>query len=134
MPITYQIDVPNALIVTQCIGNVTLADVLAHFRELPQAWPPVERLDVLLDLREITSRPTLAELETVANEIDLQIGAHQFGRCAIVANQDSMRESMSEFDVLAHRFFDGGLEVFHTPEGARMWLELTPNSRTLTRQ
>ena len=134
MPITYQIDVPAALIVTQCIGNVTLADVLAHFRELPGVWPPVHRLDVLLDLRQITSLPTLEELDAVANEIDLQIGAHQFGRCAIVTNQDSMRALMYEFEVLALRFFDGGLHVFRAVEDARMWLAPTLNPRTLTRQ
>ena len=51
---TYTIDVPRALIVTRCIGRVTLAEVQEHFQELARFWPPVDRLDVLLDL---TIRP-----------------------------------------------------------------------------
>ena len=62
MPITYTIDVPMALIVTQCFGHVTLAEVREHFQELARVWPPVDRLDVLLDLTDQTSLPTLREL------------------------------------------------------------------------
>ena len=127
VPITYEIDVPSALIGTQCIGDVTLADVQAHFRELPSVWPPVDRLDVLLDLRDLTSLPTLEELGAAAKEIDEQIGLHRFGRCAVVAYQEPMRGAMYTFEALTERLFDGGLQVFRTAEGARMWLTSPPD-------
>jgi hypothetical protein len=42
---------------------------------------------------------------------------------------------MYEFEALAYKFFDGGLQVFRTLEGALMWLAPKPDSsRTLTRQ
>ena len=126
MPVTYEIDIPAALIVTRCIGDVTLADVLEHFRELRRVWPPVDRLDVVLDLRGLTSQPSPKELVEVTKEIDAEIGRHRFGRCAVVANQEPMRESMYEFEGLVYRFFDGGLQVFRTPEGALMWLGRSP--------
>src|SRR6516162_3478855 len=74
MPITYMIDVPRALIVTMCFGAVTVAEVQEHFEELARVWPPVDRLDVLLDLTHQTSLPALPDLEKVATEIDAQIG------------------------------------------------------------
>src|SRR5262245_16665116 len=71
---TYTIDVPTALIITRCVGHVTLAEVQEHFRELPSIWPPVDRLDVLLDLTEQLSMPTLGDLEEAASELHAQIG------------------------------------------------------------
>jgi hypothetical protein len=67
---------------------VTLAEVQEHFRELRRVWPPVDRLDVLLDLTEQTSLPTLRELELAVTELDNQIGPRRFGRCAVVTEQD----------------------------------------------
>ncbi|HKF67255.1 MAG TPA: hypothetical protein VKB36_12010, partial [Vicinamibacterales bacterium] len=77
MPITYSIDVPTALITTRCFGKVTLTEVQEHFRELARVWPPVDRLDVLLDLRDQTTLPSLRELQDAATEIAVQIGPHR---------------------------------------------------------
>src|SRR5687767_15563714 len=81
MPIIYTIDVRRALIVTRCFGHVTLAEVQEHFEELARVWPAVDKLDVLLDLTEQTSLPTLRDLEEVATEIDAQIGRRSLRRC-----------------------------------------------------
>ena len=81
---TYTIDVPMGLIVTECSGQVTLGEVQEHFQELARVWPPVDRLDVLLDLTDQISLPTLRDLEAVAMELDAQIGPRRFGRCAVV--------------------------------------------------
>src|SRR4249920_3382902 len=104
MPITYTIDVPKALIVTRCFGHVTLAEVQEHVQELARVWPPVDRLNVLLDLTEQTSLPTLRQLEEVASELDEQIGLRRFGRCAVVTEQD-LDSSMRMFEVLVGRLF-----------------------------
>jgi len=134
MPITYTIDIPTALIVTRCFGHVTLAEVREHFQELASVWPDVERLDVLLDLTDQTSLPTLQDLEEVAAEIGTQIGPWRFGRCAVVTEQDPLFVSMEMFEVLAGRFFDA-VEIFRTPPDALVWLMPTPKGiRTLTRQ
>src|SRR6185369_10917183 len=122
--ITYAIDVPVALVVTRCVGHVTLAEVREHFQELARAWPPVDRLDVLLDLTDQTSLPTLRELEEVAKEVDARIGQRRFGRCAVVTKQD-LDKSMQMFEVLAGRLFDA-IEIFRTPEAALLWLAPTP--------
>ena len=131
MPISYRIDVPMALIVTRCFGQVTLAEVHEHFEELARVWPRVDRLDVLLDLTEQTSLPGLRDLEEVAFKIEAEIGPRQFGRCAVVTEQD-LHQSMQMFEVLVGRLFDA-IEIFRTPSAALVWLVPTPKaSRTLT--
>jgi len=134
MPIEYSIDVPSALIVTRCIGHVTVAEVLAHFHELPRVWPPVDRLDVMLDLMKLTSLPTLKELHDVASEIEVQIGPRRFGRCAVITDRDALFHSMQMFEVLVNRLFDQ-IRVFRTTLDAVTWLSPKPNpNRLLTRQ
>ena len=132
MPISYSIDVPTALITTRCFGKVTLAEVQDHFRELARVWPPVDRLDVLLDLRDQTSLPGLWELHEVATEIAVQIGPHRFGRCAVVTERELIFGSMQMLEVLVSRYFDA-FRVFRTATAAVLWLAPKPDaSRTLT--
>jgi len=134
MPVDFKIDLPLALIITRCVGHVTVGEVQQHFRDLARVWPDVNRLDVLLDLLELTSLPTLTELETVATEIDAQIGPHRFGRCAVVTDHDLLRDSMQMFEVLVNRLFED-VHVFRDVEHAVRWLAPTakPN-KALTRQ
>ena len=133
MPITYTIDVRMGLIVTRCFGHVTLAEVQEHFQELARVWPPVDRLDVLLDLTDQTSLPTLRQLEKVATELDEQIGPRRFGRCAVVVvTEQDLHGSMQMFEVLVGRLFDA-IEIFRTPLAVLTWLVPTPKaSHTLT--
>ena len=129
MPVTYTISIPKALIVTRCFGQVTLAEVQEHFQELARVWPPVHRLDVLLDLRDQISLPTLRDLEEAATELNKEIGPKQFGRCAIVTELE-LHESMQIFEVLVCQLFDS-IEFFETPQAALAWL--VPKARhTLT--
>jgi len=130
VPISYTIDVPMAMIITRCIGHVTVAEIQDHFKELANAWPPVERLDVLLDLTEQTSLPALKDLEEVAKTIASQIGPRQFGRCAVVAEQAFLSGSMQMWEVFVGRFFDR-IEIFRTQAGALLWLQPTPKVRPL---
>jgi hypothetical protein len=136
MPISYSINVSAALITTRCVGHVTVAEVLEHFKELPRVWPAVDRLDVFLDLRELTSLPTLAELQEVAAEIEGQIGPHRFGRCAVVTDgsRDLLHESMQMFEILVNPLFEE-IRVFRSALEAVVWLQPKPNAaRTLTPQ
>jgi hypothetical protein len=132
--ITYRIDVPAALVTTRCFGRVTLAEVQEHFQELSRLWPPVDRLDVLLDLIDQTSLPVLSDLQVVAEEIEVRIGPHRFGRCAVITEQELIEESMRMFEVLVHRLFEA-LQVFRSPLEALVWLAPKPDpTRTLTAQ
>jgi len=132
VPITYTIDVPTALITTRCFGKVTLAEVQEHFRELARVWPPVDKLDVLLDLRDQTTLPGLKELQGVATEIADQIGPHRFGRCAVVTEKGLIFVSMQMLEVLVSRYFEA-FKVFRSPTAALVWLAPKPNhTRTLT--
>jgi hypothetical protein len=132
VPITYSIDIPTALITTRCFGKVTLAEVQEHFRELARVWPPVDRLDVLLDLRDQETLPGLRELQAVATEIAVQIGPHRFGRCAVITERELIFGSMQMLEVLVSRYFEA-FRVFRTPTAALIWLAPKPNhSRTLT--
>ena len=134
MPITYSIDIPSALITTRCVGHVTVSEVVEHFRELPRVWPPVDRLDVFLDLRELTSLPTVLELHDVAAEIEVQIGPHRFGRCAVVTDRTLLHESMQMFEVLVNRLFEE-IRVFRSALEAVVWLQPKPDpTRTLISQ
>jgi hypothetical protein len=134
VPSTYRIDLPAALITTRCSGQVTLQEVQEHFRELARLWPPVDRLDVLLDLRDQTSLPELWELEEVAKEIEVHVGSHRFGRCAVVTEQALLFGSMQMFEVLVSRLFEA-IKVFRSPTAALIWLAPKPDpTRTLTAQ
>jgi hypothetical protein len=134
VPITYSIDIPTALITTRCFGQVTLEEVQGHFRELARIWPPVDRLDVLLDVRDQTSLPGLKELQDVATEIEVQIGPHRFGRCAVVTERELIFGSMQMLEVLVSRYFEA-FRVFRSPTAALVWLAPKPDpSRTLTSQ
>jgi len=134
VPITYSIDIPTALITTRCFGHVTLTEVQEHFRELARVWPAVDRLDVLLDLRDQTSLPGLRELQDVATEIEVQIGPHRFGRCAVVTEREIVFGSMQMLEVLVSRYFVA-FRVFRTAAAAVVWLAPKPDpSRTLTKQ
>ena len=63
MPVTYQLDRAGRLVVTTCAGEVTLCDVLEHFRELEAQPSLLERLDSLDDAsRAAMASPGAAEV------------------------------------------------------------------------
>jgi hypothetical protein len=69
MAVTYVIDPNEKLIRTKCVGNVTLPEVIGHFRELERDPNCPQRLDVFLDLSETHSLPLTREIAAVAAEI-----------------------------------------------------------------
>lgn len=101
MPVTYHIDEDSKLIRTNCIGNVTLVEVLDHFRTLVQDPECPDRLDVLLDLSDNTSVPESYELREVSSEIGRIADKLQFGACAIVATNDLLFGMCRMFEAFA---------------------------------
>ncbi len=120
MPITYEIDRSRHLIRTRCFGVVRLPDVMAHFDELQRDPERPDRLDVLLDLRDIETPPEAPQLQAVADRVGLMDGL-VFGACAIVSNSEAMFGMSRMFEVLARAHFSV-LRTFRDVEAAEEWL------------
>jgi hypothetical protein len=122
MPITYQIDRARALIRTRCAGNVIIDEIGAHFQQLSQDADRPERLDVFLDLREMTSSPSAAQIRQASEIIAYQPVPIQFGACAVVAQRDVLYGMSRMFSVFAERFFTA-IHAFRSAAEAETWLE-----------
>ena len=125
MPITYRIDVPDRLIRTTCYGHVTLEEIHAHFDELRGAWPPVAKLDVLLDLTCYTSIPQIWELREAASRIGMFGGRERFRRCAIIAHRELLYGLLRVFELFVDRNFVA-VRVFRNEHDAMDWLRKRP--------
>lgn len=121
MPITYEIDSTRSLIRTTCFGHVRLPDVIAHFDTLQRDPHRPDRLDVLLDLRDMAVPPQAPQLQAVADRVSLMEGL-VFGACAIVANRESMFGMARMFEVLARPYF-AELRTFRDVPSAEEWLQ-----------
>ncbi|MFZ0276930.1 MAG: hypothetical protein WA254_20925 [Candidatus Sulfotelmatobacter sp.] len=123
MPVTYAIDTKERVIRTRCVGVATLAEVVEHFRELERDPDCVDRLDVLLDLSEMTSLPRAIDIKAVPFEIARIREKVRFDACAIVATTDPLFGMLRMFEVLAERYFRV-IHVFRTRAEAETWLKL----------
>ena|ERR1041385_4570850 len=104
MPVTYVIDPSRKLIRTKCAGDVTLQEVIDHFRQLVRDPECPEQLDVLLDLSQETSLPSTSELLAVAYEIRRVRQRVRFGMCAVVARRDALYGMLRIFEVVAQDY------------------------------
>ena len=121
MPITYEIDPGRRLIVTRCIGDTVLSEVLQHFQQLisDPDCPPV--LNVLLDLTEMTAVPDSGQLHAAAAAA-AQASRHvQFDHCALVAASEPTRGLAMVWQMFAQQSFRA-TETFRTREEALAWL------------
>jgi len=121
MPVTYTIDANEQLIRTKCIGNVTLDEVLAHFRELERDPNATVPLDVLLDLSETSSLPATAQIAAVADELKRIQRRVRFNICAVVATRDALFGMLRMFEVMAEPYFRA-TRVFRVAADAEAWL------------
>ncbi len=121
MPVIYQIDREKGLIRTRCVGYVTLPEVADHFRRLMEDPDRLSPLDVLLDLREVTSLPSDDQLKAVGEEIRRIHDTLEFGACAIVASSDVLFGTAEVFEVFAAPGFRV-TKVFRGPTEAESWL------------
>jgi hypothetical protein len=121
MPVRYQIDKPNELIRTECIGDVTLEEVVNHFQVLTQDPLCPNHLDVLLDLTEQTSLPESDQLREVTAAIRRVQRWVRFGACAIVAPTDALYGMLRMFQVFTEDLFREA-QVFRSIGDAEAWL------------
>jgi hypothetical protein len=127
MPVAYEIDQARGLIRTRCIGNVTLEEVLGHFPTLAQDPGCPARLDVLLDLSEMTAMPEPYQLREISDEIGRVSDRVRFGACAIVAPSNVLYGLLRMFEVFAEKQFRT-TRVFREIGEAESWLlaQLSP--------
>ncbi len=130
MPVTYQVDLESSLIHTRCTGDVTFAEVLAHFREL-EADPGVPAgVDVQLDLSEMRSLPETGQLRAVAGRLERLKPRVKWGAFAIVAGRDALFGMIRVFQVIAEEHFADSA-VFRDRDEAQLWLASVRSSSAL---
>ena len=121
MPVLYEIDRERQLIRTTCAGFVTFDQVMAHFAALERDPRRHGVMDVVIDVRHITSVPETSQLRQAAERMQSSAGALQYGRCAIVAvapEHVGMAKLFVEF--ARHRF--AASIVVTTIDEAERWL------------
>src|SRR5262249_6993633 len=109
------------LIRTRCVGDVTLDEVISHFRELERDSNCSQPLDVFLDLSETTSLPLTREITSVAAEIARIKKTVRFNICAVVATRPALFGMLRMFDVIAGAYFTA-FRVFRVADQAEEWL------------
>jgi hypothetical protein len=121
MPVLYRIDKRNRIIRTRCVGDVTLEEVINHFRTLEHDPDAPDCLDVLLDLTEETSIPKTEYLREITAEIRRIRYRVEFGVCAVVAPGNALFGMLRMFEVFTEDYFHQ-LRVFRTLTEAETWL------------
>jgi hypothetical protein len=122
MPVTYDIYPAKKLIRTRCTGDLNPEEITAHFRELERDPNRPDRLNVLLDLSEVTSLPEAPDLRVVSHQIKELIPCVRFQACAIVACNEALFGTMRMFEVFAREYFVA-THVFRVLGEAEAWLE-----------
>jgi hypothetical protein len=121
MPITYEIDRARALVRTTLTGLVTFPEVMAHFTALENDPRRLATMDVLLDIRGMTSIPETGQLRRAAGRLRPERTSLQYGVCAIVATDPASVSTGKLFAVFAREWFRG-TTIVATLEAAEQWL------------
>ena len=127
MPVTYIIDAGAKLIRTKCYGNLTLLEVVSHFRELGNDPSCPDYLDVRLDVAEVNTLPESQQLRTVGYEIARVRERVRFGFCAVIAPADALFGMLRVFEAITEGFFRQ-VAVFRTAAEADTWLDSVRSS------
>ena len=121
MPITYEIERDRSLVRTTLVGFVTFAEVMAHFSALEADPRRSDTMNVLIDIRGLTSVPETGQLRRAANRIDPERSPLQYGVCAIVASDPAAVGTGKLFAVFARERFRA-TTIVPTIEAAEQWL------------
>ena len=120
VPVNYKIDPHRNLVRTACSGDVNPKEVNDHFRDLASNPNRPDRLNVLLDLTQMTSIPDTEQVRGASYELrmhpELRLNA-----CAIVAGGDHLFGMMRMFQAFAEDSFEI-TQAFRTVAEAEAWL------------
>lgn len=121
MPIEYEIDRKKGVIRTRCVGPTTLVEVMEHFHTLhgDPALPP--RIDVLLDLCEMSSVPEREQIRAIVSQVKTLGSELRWGLLAIVAPSDLLFGMSRVFGIFVEESF-ANVGVFRRPSEAEAWL------------
>jgi hypothetical protein len=122
MPIPYEIDGARQRIHTRCVGDVTLPEVIAHFRALEADRRLPTHLDVILDFRELTTYPDSGQLQSIAIEIRQLLAKIAWGRCAVIGATDLAFGIGRMFEMMTEPSFRS-TTVFRDLDSAIRWLD-----------
>jgi hypothetical protein len=125
MPVLYEIDRERALVRTTCAGFVTFDQVMAHFDALERDPRRRGAMDIVLDLRHVTSTPEIGQLRQVAERMEAAGPSLQYGRCAIVAVAPE-HVGMARLFVQFARARFAAAAVVATIDDAERWLWDSP--------
>ena len=120
VPVNYKIDLHRNLIRTVCSGDVNPKEVNDHFRDLASNPNRPDRLNVLLDLTQMTSIPETDQVRDASYELRSHPEL-RFNACAIVAGRDHLFGMMRMFQVFAEDSFKI-TQAFRTVAEAETWL------------
>lgn len=126
MPVLYEIDLDRRLVRTTCAGSITFEQVMAHFAALerdPRRAAGV--MDVVLDIRTVTTMPETSQLRQVAERISPDNTAMKYGRLAIVAvNPEAIGLGRLFVQFTRGRFTAS--TVVASIDAAERWLDASP--------
>lgn len=120
MPVNYKIDRHRNLIRTVCIGDVNPKEVNDHFQDLANDPDRPDRLNVLLDLTQMTSIPETDQARDASYELRMHPEL-RFNACAIVAGGNHLFGMMRMFQTFAGDCFEI-TQAFHSVAEAEAWL------------
>jgi hypothetical protein len=127
MPVTYRIgiDPGRRRILTRCVGETTLLQVLAHFAELENDPRCPVGADVLLDLSRMSNLPNVGQIQAAAERAGDTARKVRFGAIAIVVDSGDTFGMARAFGALTESFFTRS-GVFPTRTAAEDWLDRPP--------
>jgi hypothetical protein len=96
-------------------------EISEHFRDLARDSNRPARLNVVLDLTEMTCVPETDQVRVANFELNRHRPTLQFNACAIVAGSDAVFGMMRMFEVFAEDAF-ASTRVFRSMANAELWL------------
>jgi hypothetical protein len=121
LPVHYRYDEAERRLYTRCEGEVTLTEVIGHFRELTGITRLHPDSDVLLDLTFQTNLPRHQNIDAAANALEEIHYLVQLGRCAVVAPTPLATEIGRRFQAVTWPLYSG-LRLFGSSADATAWL------------
>jgi len=122
MPIHYRYDDTAHRVLTRTEGQITLQEVISHFRELSRSARLHPGSDVVVDVTFQTNVPVPEHLASAASVLEEVTELIPFGRCAIVAPNDVSNEIGRRFQAVTWPLFTG-IRLFPTNADAIAWLD-----------